>query len=60
MASEYRIDFQIMRRRDGEDDFTEYAFGSTPAEVSIDQAAHSVLSALQNDEYDITEEVPDA
>lgn len=52
MSDEYRIDFTITRRRDGEDDFTEYAFGSTPAEASIEQAAHMAISAIENGEYD--------
>lgn len=53
--AEYRIDFTIMVRRGDDEDFTEHAFGSTWAESSIDAAAHMVLSALQNGEYDITE-----
>lgn len=50
--AEYRIDFSIMRRLPGEDDFTEFGFGSTTAESSIDEAAHMAMSALQNDGWD--------
>ena len=49
---EYRVDFSILRRRSGDEDFTEIGFGSTMPEASIDQAAHMALSALQNDEWD--------
>ena len=52
--SEYRIDFQVMRRLPGEEDFTEHGFGSTCASGSIYEAAHDVLSALQNNEWDVT------
>lgn len=54
MSAEYRVDFTITRRLPGESDFTEYAVGSTPAETSIDQAAHMALSAIQNGEYDLS------
>lgn len=54
--SEYRIDFQIMRRQPGEDDFTEHGFGSTTASDSIAEAAHEALSALQNNAWDVTNE----
>lgn len=54
--NEYRIDFQVMRRKPGEEDFTEYGFGSTWASNTIDEAAHDVLSALQNNEWDVTNE----
>jgi len=50
--AEYRVDFTIMRRLPGEDDFTELGFGSTTAEDSIDQAAHMALSNLQNEGWD--------
>lgn len=56
MVSEYRIDFSIMRREEGEEDFSEYAFGSTWAESSIYAAGYMALSAIQNEEYDITVE----
>ena len=51
--TEYRIDFSIMRRQPGEEDFTEFAFGSTSAEHSIDQAGHMAHSAIQNEEWDV-------
>lgn len=54
MSAEYRVDFTITRRLPGESDFTEYAVGSTPAETSIDQAAHMAVSAIQNGEYDLS------
>lgn len=55
MSEEFRIDFSIMRRREGEEDFAEYGFGSTTAENSIDMASHMALSCLQNEEWDETE-----
>ena len=54
LDAEYRVDFSVLRRLPDEDDFTEIGFGSTVAEESLDQAAHMVLGALQNDEWDYT------
>lgn len=52
-APEYRVDFSILRRLPGEDDYTEVGFGSTPGDnATISDAAHDALSALQNDEWD--------
>ena len=55
-GAEYRIDFQVMRRQVGEEDFTEHGFGSTSASRTLYEAAHDALSALQNDEWDVTDE----
>ncbi|WGW12729.1 hypothetical protein LWF01_02860 [Saxibacter everestensis] len=51
--TEYRIDFSILSREPGEEDFTEIGFGSTAAESSIGQAAgHMAHGAIQNQEWD--------
>lgn len=52
MSAEYRVEFQITRRQDGEDDFTEVGFGSSGAWDHVDQAAHMAVSAVQNREWD--------
>lgn len=51
MTTEYRVEFQITRRRAGEPDFTEIGFGSSGAWHSLEQAAHIAQSAIQNGEY---------
>lgn len=48
MTTEYRIEYQITRRRDGEDDFAEVGFGSTSACESVNDAAYELESAIQN------------
>lgn len=53
-VSEYRIDFAILRRDSGEEDFTEIGFGSTAAESSIEQAGFAAHGHIQNDEWDYT------
>lgn len=57
--TEYRIEFAITRREDGEADFTEIGFGSTAAESSVDQAAHMLQSAVQNREWETSLGMPD-
>jgi len=48
MATDYRIDFTITRRRDGEDDFTDVGFGSSGANDDVDAALYEVQSIVQN------------
>lgn len=48
MATEFRIEYTITRRRDGEEDFTEIGFGSSGTWSDVDQCAHMVDSAVQN------------
>jgi hypothetical protein len=56
---EYRIDYTITRRTDGEEDFTEVGFGSSGAWSSVDQAAHMLESAVANREWETTEGMPE-
>jgi hypothetical protein len=46
--AEYRIEFSIQRRAEGEEDFTEIGFGSSCAASSVDLAAGEVESTVQN------------
>lgn len=52
MSDDYRIDFSIMRRKAGEEDFTEYAFGSTMSSSTIQEAGFDAHAAIQNEEWD--------
>jgi hypothetical protein len=56
---DYRIDYTITRRQDGEDDFTEIGFGSSGAWSDVSQAAHMVQSSVQNREWETSEGMPD-
>lgn len=57
--SEYRIEYTITRRDEGEDDFTEIGFGSTGAWDSLDQCAHMLGSAVQCREWETEPGQPD-
>lgn len=59
MSSEYRIEFQITRRKDDEDDFTEIGFGSSGAWDDIRAALYSVESAIDNGEWETEGDQPD-
>lgn len=50
--ADYRIDFSIMWRKRGEEDFTEYAFGSTASSSTIREAGDDAHAAIQNEEWD--------
>ncbi|WP_341856403.1 hypothetical protein [Brachybacterium sp. GPGPB12] len=50
--ADYRIDFSIMRREEGEEDFSEYAFGSTASSETIQEAGFDAYAAIQNEEWD--------
>lgn len=56
LSYSYRIDFQVMRRSGDDEDFKEYAFGSTWECDTVSEAGHFAYSAIQNDEFDITSE----
>ena len=49
--TEYRIEFSITKREEGEEDFTEFAFGYTGANSTIDDAGLEAHSAIQNSEW---------
>lgn len=56
--TEYRIEFQIQRRLDGGDDFTEVGFGSSGAWSSVNQASHMTASAIENRMWENTPDQP--
>ncbi len=56
---EFRIDYAITRRRDGEGDFTEIGFGSTPASSTVDGALYTVQSTVQNRQWETSGDMPD-
>jgi hypothetical protein len=57
--AEYRIDFSIQRRDDGDEDFVEIGFGSSGACGDADQAAYEVESVVQNRLWETSEGMPD-
>lgn len=57
--TEYRIEYTITMRRDGEDDFEEIGFGSSGAWATVDQAAHMLESAVEHREWETSEGMPD-
>lgn len=59
MTAEYRIDFTITRRQDGEDDFTEIGFGASCASDTVNGAVYEVESIIQNRIWETTEGMPD-
>jgi hypothetical protein len=59
VSTEYRIDFTITRRREGEDDFTEIGFGSSGAWGDPAQAAHILESSVEHFEWETSTGMPD-
>lgn len=59
MAADYRIDFTITRRQDGDEDFAEIGFGSSGAWSTVNQAAYDVESAVQNRVWETSKGMPD-
>jgi hypothetical protein len=57
--TEYRIDYSIQRREDGDDDFTEVGFGSTCAVSTVNGAVYEVESSVQNRMWETSPEMPD-
>lgn len=58
-AVDYRIEFSIQRRADGEDDFTEVGFGSSGSWGTLDQCTHMIGSAVTHGEWETTQGMPD-
>jgi len=56
--TEYRIEYQIQRQRDGEDDFTEIGFGSSGAWGSPEQASYMADCAIQRGEWETEPGMP--
>lgn len=50
--ADYRIEFTIHRRDDGEADFTEIGFGSSGANGDVDAAAYEAHTLLQRREWE--------
>jgi hypothetical protein len=57
--TDYRVEFSITRRKDGEGDFTEIGFGSSGALDSIDAASFEVASMIQNWQWETQPGMPD-
>ncbi len=57
--SEFRIEYTITRRRDGNPDFVEVGFGSSGAWGDLNQCAHIVSSAIQNRDWETEPGHPD-
>lgn len=49
---DYRIDFSILERKPGEEDFVEIGFGSTCTSERVDSCAFDVMAQVQNGEWD--------
>jgi len=58
--TEYRIDYSITRRRDGEEDFAEIGFGSSGAWSSPAQAAAMVEADLSHGIWETSDGMPDS
>lgn len=56
---EYHIEFQLQRAGAGEEDFEEIGFGSTGGWSDVDQAAHILISMIQNREWETENGMPD-
>jgi hypothetical protein len=50
-SDEYRIEYQIQRRTESDDDFVEVGFGSSGAWSSVMQAVHMAESAIEHAEW---------
>jgi hypothetical protein len=59
VSAEYRVEYVIQRRQDGDDDFTEIGFGSSGAWASVVQAGYMVETALQFGEWETLPGMPD-
>lgn len=59
MPDEFRIDYTILRRRAGEDDFAEIGFGSSGAWSDVAQAGHMVETDVTNGDWETSEGIPD-
>ena len=57
--AEYRIEFSIQRRTEGEDDFTEIGFGSSGTWGDPDMCAHMIESGVTHREWETSPGMPD-
>lgn len=56
---DYRIDYTITRRRDGDEDFTEIGFGSSGAWSDPAQAIEMAAADVQNYGWETSGDMPD-
>jgi hypothetical protein len=56
--ADYRIEFTVHRREDGEEDFTEIGFGSSGACGDVDAAAYEAQTILQRREWETDANMP--
>lgn len=56
---DYRIEYTIFRRLDGEEDFTEIGFGQSGEWSSTDEAVHIVNSDVQSGCWETEAGMPD-
>jgi hypothetical protein len=56
---EYRIDYTITRRRDGDEDFKKIGFGSSGTWENIDAAAYAMDSDIENRQWETRRGMPD-
>lgn len=47
--TQYRIEYTITRRQPGEDDFTEFGFGSSGGWPDLRSCAYEVTSEIENE-----------
>ncbi len=59
MPDEFRIEFSITRRRDGEADFAEVGFGSSGAWQDVAGALYDVQSIVENRQWETSPGMPD-
>jgi hypothetical protein len=57
--TDYRIDFTITRREDGDEDFTEIGFGSSGAWGSPEFAVGMVVADLEHGTWETSAGMPD-
>jgi hypothetical protein len=59
MADEYRIEFTVQRRRDGEEDFSDIGFGSSGTWSSVDHCAYMIETDVQHRQWETEPGMPD-
>jgi hypothetical protein len=59
MGTEYRIDYTITRRQDGDEGFTEIGFGSSGAWPDVEQCAEMLAADIQHGQWETSDGMPD-
>lgn len=57
--TDYRIEYSIQRRGDGDDDFTEIGFGSSGSWGTVTHAAHMLESDVEHRRWETSPGMPD-